>query len=106
MPQITFIDHARVSRSVNAEPGYSLMELARSNDIPGINANCGGVCACATCHVYVREDFVPMLPPVTDSEEPMLEFVEGRRANSRLACQIEVTEELDGLTVETPATQS
>ena len=106
MAQVTFIDHTGVSRLVSAQSDCTLMELARMNDIPGIEANCGGMCACATCHVYIGEEFAALLPPLTDCEDPMLEFVDERRATSRLACQIEITAALDGLIVETPASQS
>jgi len=105
MPSITFLDHGGAARTVSAEAGCSLMEVARMNDIPGIDADCGGMCACATCHVYVDEAFLARLNPRTDSEEPMLEFVDDMRETSRLACQIEVTDELDGLRVTTPASQ-
>lgn len=87
------------------EIGRSVMEIARSNGVPGIDADCGGVCACATCHVYVDAAFLEKLPPMTDCEEPMLEFVDDRRTNSRLACQIEFNELLDGLRVTTPERQ-
>jgi 2Fe-2S ferredoxin len=81
------------------------MEAARRNGIPGIDAECGGVCACATCHVYVDSTFAPHLNPRTDCEEPMLQFLSDVRANSRLACQVEITDLLDGLEVETPESQ-
>ena len=105
MIEVTFIDHAGTARSVNAAPGDTLMQVARSNDIPGIDADCGGVCACATCHVYVAEAFLGKLPPLTDAEDPMLDFVEERRTNSRLSCQLVLTQEYDGISVETPASQ-
>lgn len=90
---------------VIAEAGMSLMEAARMNDIPGIDADCGGVCACATCHVFVDEAFLLTVGPRTDCEEPMLEFVEDLRVNSRLACQIQVNDKLEGLIVTTPTSQ-
>lgn len=105
MPNIVFVDHEGTARTVPAETGCSLMEVARMNDIPGIDADCGGVCACATCHVYIDPAFLPKLCPRTDCEAPMLEFVENMRENSRLACQIEISDALDGLIVTTPATQ-
>ncbi len=105
MPNVTFIDHEGVERTVAAENGQSLMEAARNNDIPGIDADCGGVCACATCHVYVDKDFLGKLNALTDSEEPMLEFVDDMKSNSRLSCQIEITDALDGLRVRTPESQ-
>jgi len=106
MPEITFIDHEGTARTVTGEAGYSVMEIARMNGIPGIDADCGGVCACATCHIYIAEAFLDKLPPVTDCEEPMLEFVDDHRPNSRLACQIEFSDTLDGLIVKTPEKQS
>jgi 2Fe-2S ferredoxin len=105
MPNITFVDHEGMARIVDAPAGISLMEVARMNDIPGIDADCGGVCACATCHVFVDADFLHRMNPQTDCEEPMLEFVDDARENSRLSCQVVVTDELDGLRVTTPAAQ-
>lgn len=105
MPDVTFIDSAGTARTVSVEAGLSLMEAARMNGIPGIDADCGGVCACATCHVYVDEAFLSVVGGPTDSEEPMLEFVDDMRPNSRLACQIALTAEMAGLTVTTPASQ-
>ena len=105
MAEVTFTDHQGTSRTVRGEVGYSLMEIARTNDIPGIDADCGGVCACATCHVVVDDAFLDKLPPKTDCEEPMLDFVEDRRKHSRLACQIPFSEDLDGLKVITPELQ-
>jgi len=105
MPNVTFVDCEGVSRSVTAEVGATLMETARSHDIPGIDADCGGVCACATCHVYVDEEYLRLLPPVGQTEGPMLEFVIAARHNSRLACQLPITTDLDGLKVTTPASQ-
>ena len=105
MPYITFIDFRGISRTVRAEMGASLMEAARSNDIRGIDAECGGVCACATCHVYIDEAFVERLNPLTEAERPMLEFIEASRPNSRLACQVRITQALDGMKVRTPESQ-
>lgn len=105
MPNITFVDHEGTSRTISADVGCSLMEVARNNDVPGIDADCGGMCACATCHVYVDNSFLSKVGMRSDCEEPLLEFVDDFRANSRLACQIEVTEDLEGLLVHTPASQ-
>lgn len=105
MPHVTFVDSAGVSRSVEAATGMSLMEAARDNDIPGIVAQCGGMCACATCHVYVDEQFLALLDGPDDNEEPLLDFIDDREANSRLACQIRLTPALDGICVRTPASQ-
>ncbi len=105
MPKLTFIDYEGVERAVSAEVGLTLMEVARNNDIPGIAAECGGMCACATCHVFIDKDFLERVGPVTEAEEPMLEFVDDAGPHSRLACQIEVTEDLDGMRVITPESQ-
>ena len=105
MPRIIFTDSSGAARSIEAAPGQSLMEAARKHDIPGIVAECGGVCSCATCHVYVSEGFLERLDPPDDSEEALLEFLSDFRPHSRLSCQIQITEALDGLEVETPASQ-
>ena len=105
MPKLTFIDYEGVERAVSAEVGLTLMEVARNNDIPGIAAECGGMCACATCHVFIDKNFLERVGPVTEAEEPMLEFVDDAGPNSRLSCQIEVTEDLDGMRVVTPESQ-
>jgi 2Fe-2S ferredoxin len=83
----------------------SVMETAIKNNIPGIDADCGGACACATCHVYVADPFLGMVGKPTAMEQSMLDFAENVKPNSRLACQIKVREELDGLTVTTPESQ-
>jgi 2Fe-2S ferredoxin len=105
MLTITFVDHAGQARNISAQTGYSLMEAARANDIPGIDADCGGMCACATCHVYVDPAFMGLVGAPGDGEAPLLDFIDGAKANSRLACQIELTDELDGLVVRTPESQ-
>ena len=105
MPKIVFIDHAGTSRDVDAKPGTSVMEAAIANMIPGIDADCGGACACATCHVYVDAEWAGKLKPKDDMEESMLDFAEGVRDTSRLSCQILMSDELDGIRVETPETQ-
>ncbi|MXO73015.1 2Fe-2S iron-sulfur cluster-binding protein [Alteraurantiacibacter buctensis] len=105
MPTITFIDAQGAARSVQAECGQSLMTAARANDVPGIDADCGGMCACATCHVYVDTEFLSQLPAPGDGEEALLEFVDKAQPNSRLACQICVTEVLKGMIVRTPSSQ-
>lgn len=105
MPTITFRDTEGTARAVDAPVGDSLMEAARANGIPGIDAICGGLCACATCHVYVAPDFLHQLPRMEDGERSLLEFVDDRRPNSRLACQLRITAAFDGLCVETPASQ-
>ncbi len=105
MPKITFIDHEGTSRTVDAKPGATIMEAAVQNMIPGIDADCGGACACATCHVYVDSAWLDRLGEKDDMEESMLDFAENVQDNSRLSCQIQITEALDGLTVRTPEAQ-
>lgn len=92
--------------TLQAKPGESLMQAAVAHNVAGIEADCGGLATCATCHVYVREPFLARLPPAQDDELSMLEFTAApRQANSRLSCQITLTEALDGLVVDLPATQ-
>jgi ferredoxin, 2Fe-2S len=92
--------------TLEAKPGESLMQAAVAANVDGIEADCGGLLTCATCHVYVREPFASRLPPPQDDELGMLEFTAApRRRNSRLSCQIELTPALDGLTVDLPETQ-
>ncbi len=105
MPKITFIEHNGTSHEVEGEAGMTVMEVARKNDIPGIEAECGGACSCATCHVYVDEGWLPKTGASEEMEEDMLDFAFDVRANSRLSCQIKVTDELDGLIVRTPEKQ-
>jgi ferredoxin, 2Fe-2S len=105
MPKITYIDNEGTARTVEAEVGSTVMETAMKNDIPGILATCGGACACATCHVYVAEQWFDKLPPPSLEEGDMLDTAHDLKPNSRLSCQIVVSEELDGLTVTTPPRQ-
>ena len=105
MTKITFIDAAGQSRTVEAEDGSTVMETALKNAIPGIEAECGGACACATCHVYVDESWLERLGKAEQMEEDMLDFAFDVRPTSRLSCQIKVRSELDGLTVSTPEKQ-
>jgi ferredoxin, 2Fe-2S len=92
--------------TLEAKPGQSLMQAAVAANVRGIEADCGGLLTCATCHVYVREPFAAQLPPPQDDELGMLEFTAApRQANSRLSCQIELAPALDGLTVDLPPTQ-
>lgn len=106
MVQITFIDFAGTPRTIEAEVGSTVMESAIKNDIPGIEAECGGACACATCHVYVEEDWREKVGEASPMEQDMLDFGYDVRPNSRLSCQIKVTEALDGLTVKVPERQA
>jgi len=105
MPKITFVDASGESRSVEAQVGATVMETALRNSIPGIEAECGGACACATCHVYVSEAWTEKTGKASQMEEDMLDFAFEVRPNSRLSCQIKVSDELDGLCVTTPAKQ-
>ena len=105
MPTVTFTDHEGHRRVVDATAGDSVMETAVRNGVPGIVAECGGSLSCATCHVFVDEQDLGQLPPMEDMEDEMLYgTTEDRRDNSRLSCQIKVTEGMD-LHVTTPETQ-
>lgn len=106
MPKINFVDHRGEIRSVEAEAGVTVMEAATDNGIPGVLAECGGSCTCATCHVYVDEAWQEKAGPITSIEEEMLEYGFDVRPNSRLSCQIKISDELDGLIVATPERQS
>ncbi|HVI28965.1 2Fe-2S iron-sulfur cluster-binding protein [Hansschlegelia sp.] len=105
MAKITFIDPAGDQRVVEAETGSTVMEAAIRNDVPGIDAECGGACSCATCHVYVDEQWTEKVGGPEPMEEDMLDFAYDVRPNSRLSCQIKITPELDGLVVATPERQ-
>lgn len=105
MVKITFIDAAGQSRIVEAEEGSTVMEVAIRNDVSGIEAECGGACACATCHVYVDDSWLEKLPKAESMEEDMLDFAYDVRPTSRLSCQIHVTAEIDGLMLHTPEQQ-
>ena len=105
MPKIKYIEHNGEAREAEVPTGWSVMEGAVKNLIPGIDADCGGACACATCHVYVDPAWADKLPPKSDMEETMLDFAQELQPNSRLSCQIRVTDELEGLTVRTPKSQ-
>ena len=106
MPKINYINSEGNSKTVEVENGLSVMEGAIQNDIPGIDADCGGSRACATCHVYVEENWLNKLPKAEDAEIDMIDMAYEPKKNSRLSCQLIVTNELDGLTVTTPAKQS
>lgn len=105
MVAIHFTDAAGVTRTVQAEVGASVMQAALANDVPGIDAICGGACACATCHVHVGEAFRALLPPPAEDEQVMLDFVSGARPGSRLSCQLVVEPALEGMDVRTPESQ-
>jgi len=106
MPRVIYVDVQGNQRAVEVSAGTSVMQGAVQNNIGGIIAECGGACACATCHVYVDEDWRERAGKPSEWEEAMLEAVELRAAGSRLACQIIVTAELDGLSVHTPERQT
>jgi 2Fe-2S ferredoxin len=105
MTKVTFIDSKGEARTVEAQIGSTVMETALHNSIPGIEAECGGACACATCHVYVDGGWTDKVGEASQTEEDMLDFAFEVRPNSRLSCQIKVSQELDGLVVTTPAKQ-
>ena len=106
MAKITYIDHSGNSRTVDVKNGLTVMEGAVQNDIHGIDADCGGGMACATCHVYVKEEWLNKLEKIEDAEQDMLDMAFEPKKNSRLSCQIIVKEELDGLVVNTPSKQT
>jgi 2Fe-2S ferredoxin len=106
MVKLTFIDAAGTARTVEAEPGSTVMENAIRNGVPGIEAECGGACACATCHVYVEDEWRAATGEPQPMEEDMLDFAFDVRPSSRLSCQIRVRDEIDGLVVRTPAKQA
>jgi 2Fe-2S ferredoxin len=103
--RVTYIEHDGTEHAVDVKPGLSVMEGAVKNNVPGIDADCGGACACATCHVYVDEAWLTLTGERTATEASMLEFAEGVELNSRLACQIKVSDVLDGLVVRMPESQ-
>jgi len=105
MAKIIYADHTGEERSIEAKNGETVMEAAIKNSIPGIDADCGGACACATCHVYVDDAFMDKVGKPEDMEQSMLDFAENVQANSRLCCQITVSDDLDGLKVTTPESQ-
>ena len=105
MAKITYIQHDGGESTVDVKPGLSVMEGAVRNNVPGIDADCGGACACATCHVYVDPDWTGKTGKPSAMEESMLDFAEEVEPNSRLSCQIRVTDDLDGLIVRLPQSQ-
>ena len=106
MPKITYLDNQGNSKTINVDNGLTVMEGAIQNDIPGIDADCGGSMACATCHVYVEEKWLDKIPKAEEAEVDMIDMAYEPKKNSRLSCQLIVTDELEGLTVTTPAQQS
>ena len=105
MPKITYIDSEGTTRTVDGEVGSTVMETAIKNSVPEIEAECGGACACSTCHVYVDEGWKEKTGEPSPMEEDMLDFAFDVRPNSRLSCQIKIKPELDGLVVNTPERQ-
>ena len=106
MTKITYKDFEGNSKTIEVDNGLSVMEGAIQNEIPGIDADCGGSMACATCHVYVEEKWLNKLPKVEDAEVDMIDMAFEPKKNSRLSCQLIVTEDLDGLEVTTPEKQT
>lgn len=106
MVKVTYVEWGGKEHVVEVSPGLTLMEGARDNGVPGIDADCGGACACSTCHVYIHPDWVGRLPAKDPMEEDMLDFAyQPDPARSRLTCQVTVTEDLDGLVVQLPERQ-
>ena len=105
MAKITYIENDGKSHTVEVDNGLTVMEGAVQNNIPGIDADCGGAMACATCHVYVKEDWFNKLPKKEDGEEDMLDMAFEPKKNSRLSCQLMVSEQIDGLVVNLPEKQ-
>ena len=105
MAKINYIDHSGNKIEINVENGLTVMEGAVQNNVPGIDADCGGSMACATCHVYVKEEWLDKLPNKEDGEEDMLDMAFEPKNNSRLSCQLIVSDELDGLEVNIPSKQ-
>jgi 2Fe-2S ferredoxin len=103
--KIIFIEHSGERHTVHTSLGISVMEAAVDNGVPGISADCGGACACGTCHVYVENDWIHKVGMASDMEGAMLECASDPAENSRLSCQIEVVPELDGLVVRLPSSQ-
>ena len=105
MAKVTYIENNGKSHTINVENGLTVMEGAVQNNIPGIDADCGGSMACATCHVYVKEDWFNKIPSKQEGEDDMLDQAYEPKKNSRLSCQIEVSDNIDGLEVNLPEKQ-
>ena len=106
MAKISYITHDNQTYTVDVQNGLTVMEGAVQNDVPGIDADCGGGMACATCHVYVKEDWLNKLPKKEDGEEDMLDMAFEPKTNSRLSCQLIVSDQMDGLVVNIPSKQA
>lgn len=105
MLKVTFIDYQGTERTIEANVNDTVMETATRNGVPGIDADCGGACACATCHVYINSSWTDVVGGAEELEKEMLEVAEGVEDNSRLACQVKLTHAMDGLVVTTPESQ-
>ena len=105
MAKITYIEHDGAEHVIDVKSGLTVMEGAVKNNVPGIDADCGGACACATCHVYVDDAWLPKTGEKSAMEESMLDFAENVEPGSRLSCQIKVSDALDGLVVRLPESQ-
>ena len=106
MPKVTYIEHNGKSHTIEVANGLTIMEGAVQNNIPGIDADCGGSCACATCHIYINEEWFSKLPKSEEAEQDMLDVAYEPKKYSRLGCQITVTDELDGIVVKMPLKQA
>lgn len=105
MVKVIFADSIGAEREIDAKPGHTVMQAAAINAVPGIEADCGGACSCATCHVFVDPEWMAVTGQANQVEDAMLSMSADRKENSRLSCQITVTEEMEGLRVTTPASQ-
>lgn len=105
MPKVTYVEDDGTTHEIDVPVGTTLMQGAVGHLIPGIEGDCGGLCACATCHVYISDEFVPLGNSADELESGMLEFAFDVRDSSRLACQIEVSEEMEGIVVQMPLRQ-
>ena len=105
MPKITYVTHDNISKTIDVENGLTVMEGAVQNDIPGIDADCGGSMACATCHVYVKDDWYDKLDEKSEGEDDMIDQAYDPKKNSRLSCQITVSDKIEGLIVHLPEKQ-
>jgi len=105
MPKITYVEFSGTEHAIEVKAGLTVMEGAVKHNVPGIDADCGGACACATCHVYVDAAWTDKVGSPSAMEESMLDFAENVQTNSRLSCQIKVTDALDGLVVRMPESQ-
>ena len=103
MSKVTFVSPENQTFEVEAEIGKTLMQIAVDNNVDGIDADCGGACACATCHVIIPKDYIKATGPADEDESALLDFLDNRKSASRLSCQIEMTEDLDRMIIKVPA---